>query len=428
MIPRSAISATLGVCMIAFVSASLGQTTYHVDALCGDDSWFGTSPTCKAPDGPKRTIQAGVDASRSGDTVVVASGVYRGVGNRDIKFRSKSLTVRSTDGSATCMIDCQASGRAFRLDDSAVDRHGGRANAFIVGFTIFNGIAAQGGGIFSSNYDLRISDCVVRQCNTACGTSACRGGGLYFQDGRLTIESSTFEVCQAGSLGGGIYIDAADVDIQNCTFVDNRADTGAGMSVSHSTGRISECSFEADIAEDNGGGIFVWEVTAFSMQRCQFHRNSARNSGGGIYSTDADPAILECEITNNTAEKGAGMALLGGSPDVRDCLIAENEADSGADSRGGGVFLNAEATLVSCTLRRNSTSREGGGLYLGGGNATFDNCAFEENRAEVRGGGLFDTGQSLVLRDCTPLGAAGLCHADRLSRQESPCSPCVEVA
>ena len=53
------------------------------------------------------TIPAAIAAARPGDTVIVADGVYTGPGNRDITFPGKAITVRSANGAATCIIDCQ---------------------------------------------------------------------------------------------------------------------------------------------------------------------------------------------------------------------------------------------------------------------------------------------------------------------------------
>lgn len=53
------------------------------------------------------TIQAALDASTDGDTVLVAPGIYTGEGNRDIDFKGKAITVKSEKDPQTCIIDCQ---------------------------------------------------------------------------------------------------------------------------------------------------------------------------------------------------------------------------------------------------------------------------------------------------------------------------------
>ena len=43
------------------------------------------------------TVQQAIDSCTNGDTVLLAEGTYAGNGNRDIDFRGKAITVRSTD-------------------------------------------------------------------------------------------------------------------------------------------------------------------------------------------------------------------------------------------------------------------------------------------------------------------------------------------
>src|SRR5437763_1278627 len=56
------------------------------------------------------TIQAALNAAASGDTVLVANGVYSGPGNVNLDFNGKAITLRSAGGRDACVIDCQSAG------------------------------------------------------------------------------------------------------------------------------------------------------------------------------------------------------------------------------------------------------------------------------------------------------------------------------
>lgn len=112
------------------------------------------------------TIQAGIDAALPGDIVLVADGVYRGPGNREIQFGPKAITVRSERGPQNCIIDCEATKeqprRAFYLI-------GVPAEASLEGFTMINGVGVWNTPVFDAGgalvcldgARLTIRDCVM---------------------------------------------------------------------------------------------------------------------------------------------------------------------------------------------------------------------------------------------------------------------------
>jgi polygalacturonase len=94
------------------------------------------------------TIQAAIDASVHGDTVLVAPGTYTGDGNRDIDFKGKAITVRSEAGPRSCIVDAQGSMNARHR--GFYFHSGEQADSVLDGFTITGGYQPYGeGGQFS---------------------------------------------------------------------------------------------------------------------------------------------------------------------------------------------------------------------------------------------------------------------------------------
>ena len=204
-------------------------------------------------DGPAdfNNIQAGIDASVDGDTVLVAPGTYTGEGNRDIDFKGKAITVKSEEGPQACIIDCQGSEneqhRGFYF------HNGEDANSVVQGFTIINGYATRGGGIFCEKASPHILDCLITEntavengggieCDYASPTikhciirnnTAYRGGGVRIgkvaSDGRglsLLVEMTNCLI--TGNTGCGIVV-SSGTTILNCTIFGNRGDRGGGI-------------------------------------------------------------------------------------------------------------------------------------------------------------------------------------------------------
>ena len=70
-----------------------------------DDDW----PDSEDTDGDNEYahIQAAIDAAIDGDTIIVADGTYTGLGNKDLDFKGKAITVISKNGAENTIIDCE---------------------------------------------------------------------------------------------------------------------------------------------------------------------------------------------------------------------------------------------------------------------------------------------------------------------------------
>ena len=259
------------------------------------------------------TLQAAIDAASDGDVVIVARGVYRGPGNRDIHLRGKPLFVRSAAGPDTCVIDCQADvdnpRRGFIFDG------GEGAQTVLEGFTIVNGFAPSEafGEFFHTG---------------AGGAILCRGAGP-------TIVNCVFANSRA-HLGGAIALIAGSgARIERCIIRDNRAYEGGGLASYDSSPIVVDCSFLRNTSAGGGGAISTFAGEAL-VSNCRLQENSADefSIGGGVLSAGGGQLTLNnCVIANNTADTtGSAIACSSSAITVSSSTIPANAVRSSATS------------------------------------------------------------------------------------------------
>ena len=119
--------------LLTTAAASAAKTVY-VDGVNGNNDWDGL---CEEWDGgtcgPKKTFQHGIAVAVDGDEVIVADAVYTGEGNTFIQYYGKAITLRSANGAAGCIIDCEGDDNPAIRIEAVVS-----GTAILDGFTIIN--------------------------------------------------------------------------------------------------------------------------------------------------------------------------------------------------------------------------------------------------------------------------------------------------
>ncbi len=156
-------------------------------------------------------IQAGIDASVNGDTVLVADGIYYGYGNRNLDIGGREIVVMSENGPMNCRIECERLGRG-------ADFHSGETrNSVFKGFTIHNGFIVNGGGIRCDSAGPTIEYCIIYNNNYGMHGP---GGGIYVANGDPAIISCAI-YANAGTQGGGVYAENSNLTVNSCIVAAN---------------------------------------------------------------------------------------------------------------------------------------------------------------------------------------------------------------
>ena len=292
------------------------------------------------------TIQAGINAAADGDTVLIADGTYTGIGNKNIDFLGKVITVKSENGAQSCIIDCEGAGRGFYFHTNE------DTNSLLSGFTITDGYMEDGGGIYCSYASPLIENCLLSD-----NIVEDYGGGLYCYFAPAIIRNCTFYGNSAGWDGAGIFLYCSNILVEDSEFRKNTAFFGGGIWSEDSHPTITNCIFEENTATWDGGGILIGFYSQAVVEGCNFYRNTAWR-GGGIWCHKSDFIIRDCLIRDNSADCGGGLILYWQSDNiVENCTISGNSAVTD----GGGIHCSYSNSTIINTIVESSSGN--GGIY-----------------------------------------------------------------
>lgn len=262
--------------------------TWHVDAAAAP----GGDGSAAAP---FRTLGEGIAVSLDDDIVLVADGVYSGASNRNLSFGGRNIVVRSANGSAACVIDCDDLGNAFEIGN------GESAASRIDGFTIVD------------------------------GKSISYGGGIRLLQAHTTIRDVRFVSCQ-GSRGGGLMLQNSNASVSDCSFEDGIATEGGGLAVLSGSPRISRCTFRGNLAigggtGGRGGAIYLGSSPVTLISHVELFDNEAGFAGGAL-TADASPVVVVSHalFAGNTSDWGGAVQVRSSSLYLRSSTFAGNLA------------------------------------------------------------------------------------------------------
>lgn len=347
---------------------------------------FAQIVTSGADDGSDGTLRQEIADTPAGGTITFLPTVLVVNLNSELLI-DKELNIIGTP-ITTVIIDANNNGRIFNITTGPVT---------LVGLTLTNGLAPDGGGIYVTNATVTVNDCVITN-NTANATAtpgpAGSGGGILNDvGGILVVNNSQITSNTANRAGGGIEDKSGtglSITLNNVNLDDNNAGVAPALS-----------------APGNGGGLHITGAGSAIIIGGTANNNIAALEGGGLWNGSGTLTVNNLEIDGNDAQGagaddgGGGIFNNGGTLIVQNGTTISNNTASGTLGSGGGIFSLSPGTfnVDGITISNNTAMRAGGGIEItsiAGETYTFNNVTLDGNiafgPAPGKGGGFHISG------------------------------------
>lgn len=366
------------------------------------------------------SIQSAINDAVSGDTITAEAGTYY---ENLIIDRSINLIGAGKD---VTIINGQQMGSVITIIPGVT--------VTMTGFTITNGKAQAGGGIFNNGGTLTIKNSTITGNKVFSDRTTIFGAGIYNR-GSLALQDSQVSGNSMLSLdnrGSGIYNDRGSVRLQNSQITGNTADGGMsyGGGIYNFYGSVillnSQISgnklHSASIYSSGGAGILnegnVTLINSTITGNIASADYSSNSFGGGIYNSGNVYADYISSINGN-APNDVYLNSITVVPciNLRTGKFYFTIQDAINDALNGDTISVAPGTYYENLVVNRNINLTGAGkdktiidgqqkgpvITINDGAATIIGFTIRNGKSE-RGGGIFNNGATLTLKDSTITG------------------------
>lgn len=291
-----------------------------------------------------KTLQAGIDAAASGDTIWVSAGTYAG----PIKV-TKRLVLFGDAGAENTILDGGDSVRVLHIE--------GVRGAAIMGFTIQRGKANSGGGI----HCVRDTSLIIAGCNFRKNWESAISAWASFDINMRELEF-------VENTGSAVALYYSAVVFRHCRFLKNSGYAGGAVSFvrSRTVVPFRECVFDSNRAESATGGAVNADSSEVTIVECEFRGNTAKIAGGAVAAMDSSKVnISRCRFTENRAAASGALHVDTSNLNMAMSIFDRNQATALGSAVGllGRAQANINPIILTCTFNKNAADSEGSTIW-----------------------------------------------------------------
>jgi predicted outer membrane repeat protein len=303
---------------------AMAQTNRHVDADTGNDS----GNNCTNSASPCATIAHALGQSTAGDRILAAAGIY-----------TESLDI-----------------------DRDIEILGEASETTVIQAAAEPNTASQRVITVQSGRKLELRHLTIRHgYASATGSPGSLGGGIYLDAGELELEHVVLTANRSASHGGAIYNAAGSLHMRHADLTGNwsqRLDgsRGRGGAVYNADGATLTAlnSFFRGNEAGQGGAIYSFgsDIT-LTLTNVALTGNFSTNFGGAIMDVSGAPVMTNVVFSANRTEGlGGGLYTQSSSspPSIRNSVFWNNQDDTGVGTRSASLALGVTKPAISHSL------------------------------------------------------------------------------